>query len=115
MGVEIAPEDISVSHHLPSKRYKGTRPTQAIIVKFVRRDVKEAGFRLQKKLKNNSAGDIGYRVSSPIYINESLTEKNKDLLRYCLRAKNELNYNFLWTSNRRIFLRRDEGSSLIHI
>ena len=45
MGVEIAPEDISVSHRLPIKRYKGRRSTQAIIVKFVRRDVKEAVFR----------------------------------------------------------------------
>ena len=116
MGVEIAPEDISVSHRLPiNKRYKGKRSTQAIIVKFVRRDVKEAVFRSRNKLKNKSTHDIGYRVSSFIYINESLTEKNKDLLRYCLKAKNELNYKFLWTSNGRIFLRRDEGSTSIHI
>ena len=111
MGVEIAPEDISVSHRLPiNKRYKGKRSTQAIIVKFVRRDVKEAVFRSRNKLKNKSTRDLGYKVSSPIYINESLTEKNKELLRYCLKTKNELNYKFMWTSNGRIFLRRDEGS-----
>ena len=42
MGVEIASEDVSVSHRLPiNKIYKGKRSTQAIIVKFVRKDVND--------------------------------------------------------------------------
>ena len=78
MGVEIAPEDISASHRLPvNKRYKGKRSTQAIIVKFVRRDVKEAVFRLQNKLKNKSTYDLGYRVSSPMYSGCKKNESTK--------------------------------------
>ena len=45
VGVRIVEEDISVSHRLPmSKSYKGqgrTTQTAPIIVKFVRRDIKE--------------------------------------------------------------------------
>jgi hypothetical protein len=116
MDVEVVQEDLSVSHRLPiNKIYKGNRSTPAIIVKFIRRDVKEAFFRSRNKLKNKSTRDLGYRVSSPIYINESLTEKNKELLKYCLKTKKELNYKFIWTSNGRIYLRRNEGSSAIHI
>jgi hypothetical protein len=116
MDVEIVLEDLSVSHRLPiNKRYKGNRSTPAIIVKFIRRDVKEAFFRSRNKLKNKSTRDLGYRVSSPIYINESLTANNKELLKYCLKTKKELNYKFIWTSNGRIYLRWNEGSSAIHI
>ncbi|XP_028412563.1 uncharacterized protein LOC114535456 [Dendronephthya gigantea] len=116
MGVEIAQEDLSVSHRLPTnKRYKGNKSTPAIIVKFTRRDVKEAFFRSRNKLKNKTTCDLGYRISNLIYINESLTEKNKELFKHCLRTKKELNYKFIWTSNGRIYLRQNEGSSVIHI
>lgn len=116
MDVEIVQEDLSVSYRLPiNKRYKGNRSTPAIIVKFIRRDIREAFFRSRNKLKNKSTLDLGYRVSSPVYINESLSDKNKELLKYCIKTKKELNYKFIWTSNGRIYLKRNEGSSAIHI
>ena len=42
VGVPIEQDHISVSHRLPtSTKYKGKKAEPAIIVKFVRRDVKE--------------------------------------------------------------------------
>lgn len=116
MGVKVSQEDISVSHRLPmSMKYKGKRSQPSIIVKFVRRDVKEMYYRARKQLKGFTTKDIGYAAMSNIYINESLTEKNKELFRACIKAKRELQYTFLWTTNGNIYLRKDEHSVVINI
>ena len=116
MGVNLSQEDISVSHRLPtSTKYKGKRSEPLIIVKFVRRDMKEKFYRARKQLKGFTTHDIGYHVSRNIYINESLTEINKELFRACLKAKRELQYTYIWTSNGNIFLRKDEHSDVISI
>ena len=55
VGVRIVEEDISVSHRLPmSKSYKGQGRTETapIIVKFVRRDIKEKFYRARKQMKD---------------------------------------------------------------
>ena len=54
-----------------------------------------------------STVDLGYSVANKVYVNESLTEKNKELLRLCLKCKNDLSYKFLWTNAGRIFLRKN--------
>ena len=42
MGVSVGPEDISVSHRIPtSQKYQGKRSAPAIIVKFAQHDTKE--------------------------------------------------------------------------
>ena len=49
MGVEIKDDNISVSHRLPtSSKYKGKTTDPAIVVKFVRRDVKERYYKLTR-------------------------------------------------------------------
>ena len=91
MGVNIAENDISVSHRLSiSTKYRGNRSKPAIIVKFVRRDVKELYYRAQKKLKGSTTKDLGYHEENNIYINESLTKPNKELFKECLKAKKDL-------------------------
>lgn len=116
MSVEIDEVDISVSHRLPvSRNYKGNRSEPAIIAKFVRRDVKEQFYRARKELKNLTTKDLGYDISNNIYINESLTESNKALFKECVKAKKEMGFTFIWTSNGKIFLRKDEHSPVIHI
>ena len=54
VGVEIADIHISVSHRLPpSKSYKSRKPVPPpIIVKFVRRDTKDAFYQARMKLKD---------------------------------------------------------------
>ena len=52
VGVEIEQDHISVSHRLPSSsKYKSKKSEPAIIVKFVRRDVKERFYKSRKHLK----------------------------------------------------------------
>ena len=139
MRLDIEPEDISVSHRLPaSKNYKGKRPEPVIIAKFVRRDVKETFYRARKKLRDLTTKfvrrdvketfyrarkklrdlttkDLGYKVSKNIYINESLTESNKALFKECVKVKKDLEFTYIWTSNGKIFLRKDKESPVVFI
>ena len=116
MGVDVKEEDISVSHRLStSKNYKGNRSTPAIIAKFVRRDVKECYYRGRKKLKGRTTQDLGLDVKNNIYINESLTESNKNLFKDALRVKKDCNFAFAWTMNDNIYLRKDQTSPVIYI
>jgi hypothetical protein len=116
MDIDITEEDISVSHRLlVNKGYKGNRIEPAIIVKFVRRDTKVAFYRARSKFKNKTTRDLGYQAANGIYINESLTEMNKALSKCCLKTKKDLNYKYIWTSNGRIYLRKNDDSQRIYI
>ena len=77
IGVPMERNDISISYRIPSAR-DSVEP--ATIVKFVRRWVRENFYRARKRLKTVSTADLGFSEAKKIYIiNESLTQKNKEL------------------------------------
>lgn len=118
IGVELVPNDISICHRLPNKappgQIRNTRP-DAIIVKFVRRDVKEKFYRARKNLKNLTAADFGYQETNRIFINENLSQRNKELFNSCLKFKKDKAYKFIWTFSGKIYLRKDENTPPVHI
>ena len=59
--------------------------------------------------------DLGFSEAKKIYINESLTQKNKELFKDCLKFKKDHSYKFLWTNAEKIFLRRDADSPVIPV
>ena len=117
MNLDISESDISVSRRLPvSKKNKNDKLYDpAIVVKFVRRDVKEAYYKSRKLLVKTTTQDLGYRKSNRIFINENLTEKRKELFRDRLKFKKEFNYAYIWTANGRIFMRKDRDSLVVSI
>lgn len=116
MGVSVRPEDISVSHRIPtSQKYQGRRSAPAIIVKFTRRDTKEMFYRRRKELRGLTTKDLGFSDDNIIFINDSLTEVNKELFKATLKVKKDHSYDHIWTSNGRIYLRKDRDSSAILI
>ena len=54
-------------------------------------------------------------MANKIYVNENLTEKNKELFKLCLKCKRDLSYKFLWTNVGRIFLRKNWSSPVIPV
>ena len=112
MGIPLERNDISVSHRIRSSR---ASVDPAIIVKFVRREMRERLYRSRKRLKSITTADLGFSVDKKIFINESLTPKNKELFKDCLKFKNNKSYKFLWTSAGKIFLRRNADSPVIPI
>ena len=121
IGVNLNKDDISTSHRLPVKRSRGeigmasNQKTPAIIVKFVKRDVRENFYRTRKFLKDMTTRDLGYSGENRIFVNESLTQKNKDLFNECLKIKKDKGFRFLWTYAGKIFMRRNESSQVIHV
>ena len=68
MGVSVGPEDISVSHLiLTSQKYRGKRPSPAIIAKFARCDTKEMFYRGQKELRGLTTKDLGFPDGNNIF------------------------------------------------
>ena len=129
MGLKLAAENISVSHRLPgrkesySSRLSVTTRSSGrnvdlslqfpkIIVKFVRRETKELFYKSRKMLFGKTTKDLGLaRLSdNNIYISESLTAKNKELFKECLKFRRENDFKFIWTNQGRIYLRRNSES-----
>lgn len=117
IGVTIQEYDISISHRLPSRRssslYTGS-PTP-IIVKFTNRIVRDKFYRARRLLKNITSENLGYNTSNKIFINESLTQRNKDLFYKCLQVKKAKGLKFLWTNVGKIYMKKDDHSSVMHI
>jgi len=110
MGVQIEAEDISISHCLPiSSKYTGKRCFPAIFVEFVR-CTKEAYYRKRKELHAFTTKDLGFEEENHICINESLTERNKELFNATFKVKKDCSYDFIWTSNGKIFLQDNKDS-----
>ncbi len=116
IGVDIAPTDISVSHRLPKRAARGrSESNQNIIVKFVRRDVKEKFYHSRKNLKNVTAADLGYLKPNKIFINESLSQRNKELFGVCLKFKKDHGYKYIWTQSGNIYMRKDGDNPRVRI
>ena len=113
IGVPMERNDISISYRIPSAR-DSVEP--ATIVKFVRRWVRENFYRARKRLKTVSTADLGFSEAKKMYIiNESLTQKNKELFKDCLTFRKYHSYKFLWTNAGKIFVRRDVDSPVMPV
>ena len=119
MDLEIDPSDISTSHRLSAPRSESSTSARdpalrypKIVVKFVRRDIKEQFYRGRKHLRNMTTRDIGlWRFSgNKIYVSESLSPRNKELFRDCLKFERDHNFNYIWTQSDKIHLRKNKHS-----
>ena len=72
--------------------------------------MRESLYRARKRLKSIITAYFGFSVDKKIFINESLTPKNKELFKDCLTFKKDNNYKFLWTNAGKILLRRNADS-----
>ena len=119
IGVELKAENIEACHRISPKQ------DAPIIVKVVSR--KDASSLLSKTAKSNarriSIADLVFEVpatlsqnpttnvsSGKVFVNESLTSRNKNLLRVAKTKKRELDYKFLWLRNGTIYMRRNENA-----
>lgn len=115
MEVYLGDNDISISHRLPvGKKYKGKVSTPAIIVKFVKRDIKDKFYKARNRLKNCTTDEIpGVEAKNRIFINESLTEENRRVFNECLKFRREKKFAFIWTSNGITYMRKNKDSNAI--
>ena len=86
-----------------------------LILKFVRREVRDNFYRARRNLKDKSARNLGFISTNRIFVSESLTEMNKNLFNKCLKVRRDLGFKFIWTHLGKIKLRKDERSPVVNI
>ena len=72
MGVQLQEADISVSHRLGTPRDASANAPRPIIVRFVRREMKDDILRHRKNLKDLPVDDLAHNESK-IYVNDDMT------------------------------------------
>ena len=108
--VEIGPSDISVSHWLPSKSGR----TPAIIAKFTKRSTRDKLFNAKASLRNYRSSDIGIASSSEkLYINESLTQRARDLFSRVRDFKRIHGFKYAWTKYGKSFLKQNDDARAV--
>ncbi|XP_063389519.1 uncharacterized protein LOC134674954 [Cydia fagiglandana] len=122
VGFNLCETDVDTIHRvrrfqssLSSKENADSRPP-AIIVRFCQRRRKDelvAAARARRGLTSADAGLTGPAVA--IYLNEHLTTGNKILLRKARDKKVELNYDYLWVKQCKIFMRKNDKSRVFVI
>ncbi|XP_026326853.1 uncharacterized protein LOC113235388 [Hyposmocoma kahamanoa] len=93
-----------------------------IIVEFTSTLIKEA---IEKNVKNFNKYHSTDKLNTkhlhlegpkiPVYVEENLTTKNKRLFYLAREFATQKNFRYCWTSNGRIFLRKEEGGQVIRI
>lgn len=113
LGMKIEECMIDACHRMRSRPGSNDPPT--IIVKFVRRGIKEELLRKRREKKTLSTKHMNLHTDRPIYINESLSPARRRLAALARVAKREHHYQYLWIRNGKIFLRKENGAKVIQV
>lgn len=109
IGVPLEDNDISIAHPIPT--YSEVAAPK-LIVKFMRRSVRNKVYSSRRKLVKKKAKDLpnlGLAFEDDLYISESLTQTRKKLFGEVNKMKKQLKWKFIWTFNGRIFIRKADG------
>ena len=104
----IRPEDIDISHPLPTRRRDGK---SVHVVRFVHRKNKFAVLAAKRAEENRQ---FKFR-NNDLYINEHLNKPNRTLFATANEKKRALGYKYVWTKSGVVHMRKEENSDVITI
>ncbi|XP_039295346.1 uncharacterized protein LOC120353910 [Nilaparvata lugens] len=115
LGFPVNDSMIDACHRLRSKVGSGRHP--GIIVRMVRRLDAEELLQKRRVKRNFNTHDIGLtaKPAEPVYLNECLSPARHTLFSAARKVKNEKNYSYLWVRGGKIFLRKEQGLSVITV
>ena len=104
--VEIGPGEIDKVYRI--------RKSKRVVVTFLQTHKRDTFFKEFKK------GDVclkvlGFRSDERLYINEVLSNSQHHLLYEARKLKRDKKYEYLWTKNQKIYLRKDGTSDVIEV
>lgn len=101
LNCDLRPNDFAsiyrVSLKQPRSALNKNIVSTPIIVRFYYDDAKQHMLSSYFDRKNLNLADIGYKTSSRIYINESLTETNREIFKVAAEAKRSRKLNKFFT------------------
>ena len=106
IGLLFTCDDIDIAHRVPSRRRNQDNKPNPIVCKFVRRLSKEGVMRLRKE---------AIKVNPSVRIFDHLTPKNQKILYEAKAFKEANSYEYCWTKNSRVYLRKNATSRAIRI
>ena len=109
LEVDLSVRDIDISHRTSNNTDAG------IIIKFNSRRKRNEIYGKRKNLKNKTVKELGFNSDNKIYINESLTQKNGDLLKKTRKLKESKQLKHIWTKNGSIFVRETDDAETYNI
>lgn len=114
---------IEYAHRVPTRNPQNKDGN--IVARFFSRRVKEnvlaCAIRAKHERRQTATGDRVVRgikvdgLSDSIFINEHLSQKNKELLKAARDTCKKANFKFSWSRNGTIFVRKNEKSAVIAI
>ncbi|XP_077534732.1 uncharacterized protein LOC144146677 [Haemaphysalis longicornis] len=99
----VSSHDIDTCHQIPTRKPGETN----IMVRFVRIDKRHALLAKARKQKLTTK-QLCLSQANAVYVNEHLTQANKQLLGATSARKKEVAWKFVWTSGGKVFARKDE-------
>lgn len=111
-GVSIAESDLKWVGRVGPTTEASLKP-RPVLVKFAQHDVKNDLLRAVRKRRGIKLQELGYAGDNHnVFVSENLTKYYRDIFR---EARKLENYQFTWTSNCRIYVRKDKDSKPILI
>lgn len=112
VGIQLTKNEIEAIHRIPTKNRNKPSP---IILELSSRKKRNQIIKAKKgkSISQNIVKDG--REAEKIYLNESLTKFYKHLLYQAKEEARKLNYKFVWTSDGKILIRKDENSPIRRI
>ncbi|XP_022184978.1 uncharacterized protein LOC111044202 [Nilaparvata lugens] len=116
LGVPVQEQDIVACHRLGSPNKDGVR-TREIIVKFVRRLVKENLLQQRRVKRNFNTRDIGImdRTTEAVYINESLSVARRKIFNELKIMKKDNLLQYVWVRNGKVLTRAHDGAKVVAV
>lgn len=87
------------------------RQIPPIIVKFTRRNTRDYIFSRKRQLESKTAADLGFPNENRLFLNESLTQKSRELLKKVKVFKRNFYFKFVWTKQGKALLQEEESST----
>lgn len=107
----INASDIDICHKIdtPNSTVKN------VLVRFTRRSKRNEILAKARKARLSTQSLGFHGTSKPVFVNEHLTQKNKQLLGAAIARKKVVQWKFVWSSNGKILARRAESTPIIRI
>jgi len=114
MKVDLKETEIDTVYR-SKKVAEGQHPN--IVLKFNATSQRDLFYEGRKTISKNTitTTDLGLKEKNKIYINEWLNPQEQHLFYLARRKKSELGYQFAWTYNCQIFMRKSKATELIKV
>lgn len=105
-------EDINYIARIPTRVPNVEKP---IIISFNNRYKKEDFVSSARQSKNLNLKNLGFSGDKAFYVNDHLTQRNKNLLNKAKSLSKEHNFLYVWVKHSKIMIRKSDQSPIIYI